>query len=92
MQEIEIRGGRDHPKIDAEGLDRTVGVVQLHRDRVRRGVGARPPKAVDRDGCQPPQFDGELLDVYTSAPVDIRWPFAGEESDAHWASIGSTSR
>jgi len=49
------------------------------------------PEAVDVDWRQTAQFMDELIDMNTGPAVDLWWPFAGENSDAHSMSIGNDS-
>jgi len=58
---------------------------------VRARISAMTPEAVDVDWRQTAQFMDELIDMNTGPAVDLWWPFAGENSDAHSMSIGNDS-
>ena len=88
MHEIDFRDGHRHLQIDAESLNGLVGSMQRSWHWVRSGVDAMPSEAVHIHGGESAKLMHELIDVDAGAAVDLRWPFASQNSNAHQMSIG----
>jgi len=87
VDDVDPGRGVHHLEIDAERLDGGVGAQQGARDGMGDGVGSRLPEAVDVDLDLAPQLGDEVLDVHSCSAVDVRWPLAGQHSDAHGPSL-----
>jgi hypothetical protein len=83
--EVDPAEPRDHRQVDAQRLQRGVGVPQAGRDLVRDRLGlvARRAEAVHLDVDDLPQRRHQVADVHAGAPVDVRGVLAGEQTDAH---------
>ena len=83
VQDVDTRRGLHHVEIDPEHLECGVGSLEEAGHLMCHGVWARGTEAVHVDLGQVPELGHQLVDVNPGAAVNLRWPFAGQHSDAH---------